>query len=189
MNILKKIILKLFYIYWCVKTFIYFKIFGSYGVSNCIEIMPHPFIVTFLRKYGASIGEGCNIERGLILHRPNNKVPFKNLSIEDKVYIGNKGMIDLTAKVKIGNNTAFGANCQIWTHTGDWTWDRKDESEKVNSVLIGNAVIVYSGAIINQGVSIGNYSRIAAGSIVLRKVNERSVVVGIPAKEIRKREF
>ena len=75
--------------------------------------MPYPFIIRILRKYGATIGDGCNIERGLVLHRPNRENPFINLSIGNNVYIGHRGLIDLTREVEIGDNTAFGANCQI----------------------------------------------------------------------------
>jgi len=189
MNILKKIILKIIYIHWCIKTTFYFALFGSHGVSNCIEIMPYPFIIKFLRKYGASIGESCNIERGLILHRPDPSKPFKNLKLGNNIYIGHKLLIDLTDEVHIKDYSAFGANIQIWTHTGDWTFDRTDENEKIEPVTIGKAVIVYSGVIIGQNVHIGDYARVGAGSVVTKNIPEKTFVAGIPAKEINKRKF
>jgi acetyltransferase-like isoleucine patch superfamily enzyme len=164
-------------------------LFGPYGVSNCIEIMPFPYIKQMLRKYGAKVGKNCTIERGLILHRPNPKKPFKNLDIGDNVYIGHNILFDLTDEIHIGNDSALGARCQVWTHTGDWTYNRQDEKERINPVIIGKAVIVWSGAIISQNVKIHDYARIGANSIVLKDVKSRMIYAVIPSKEIIDRRF
>lgn len=192
MNIVKKIILKIFYSYWYVKTLIYFKIFGPYGVSNCIEIMPYPFIIKFLRKYGATIGDGCNIERGLIIHRPDPNIPFKNLKLGNNIYVGHNLLIDLSAEFIMENNTAFGANCQVWTHTGDYKYnlnDKKDYHEIVKPVVIKEGTVCYSGVIIRQGCTLGEFSRVGAGSVVIKDISPRTVVAGLPAIEIKKREL
>jgi len=186
---IKKIFINFYYFFWLIKCQYHYWLWGPYGVSHCIEVCPHPFIVKILRKYGASIGNNCNIERGLILHRPDKDLPFKNLTIGENVYIGHNMLIDLTKEVKIGDYTAFGANCQIWTHTGNWTFDRSDEKEKRHSVIIGKSVIIYSGVIISEGTNIGDYARAGAGSVVLKNINELEFHAGIPAELVTKRNF
>jgi acetyltransferase-like isoleucine patch superfamily enzyme len=186
---LSNLLRKIGFWYWRLKTFYNFKVYGPYGVSNCIEVMPYPYIIPILRLYGARIGEKCGIERGLILHRPNPQRPFKNLTIGERVYIGHSVIIDLTEPVSIGNHCAFGAACQLWTHTGDWTLTRADEHEQTGPLSIGAAVIIYSGSIVAQGVTIGNYARIGAGSVVLNNVEEKSFYAGNPARYISSRKF
>jgi acetyltransferase-like isoleucine patch superfamily enzyme len=186
---IKKILLIIVKWLYFVKAAFSFWLYGSYGVCNVVRTSPFPFIQPLLLKYGAKIGNQCIIDTGLQIHRPDNKKPFKNLTLGDKVYLGHNILIDLTAKVQINDYTAFGANCQIWTHTGDWTYTKDDEKEEINSVIIGKACIIYSGVIISQGINIADYSRVGAGSVVLSDVKKMFFVAGIPAKEINKREI
>ncbi len=194
---LKSLISFFSWMYWLkwqalkIRSFLVINAYGVEGLSMFVERLPKIFAIPVLKMYGAKIGSNCDIERGLVLHRIDKKCtknPFKKLSIANRVYIGHNMIIDLTKEVKIGNDCAFGANCQIWTHTGDWTKNRDDEKDKQGPVSIGDAVICYSGVIISQSISIGKYARIGAGSIVLSNVEENSFYAGIPAKFIKKRE-
>lgn len=60
-------------------------------------------------------------------------------------------------------------------------WRRKDK------VVIGNDVWIGHNAIIMPGVSIGNGAVIGAGAIVTKDVEPYTIVVGCPAKPIKKR--
>jgi acetyltransferase-like isoleucine patch superfamily enzyme len=195
---LKSLISFYSWIYWLkwqavkVKSFLIKKTYGVEGLSMFVERLPKTFVIPVLKMYGAKIGTNCDMERGLVLHRIDKKTkkdPFKKLFIGNRVYIGHNMIIDLTEEVKIGNDCAFGANCQIWTHTGDWTINRDDEKDKQGPVLIGDAVICYSAVIISQGISIGNYARIGAGSVVLSNIENNTFNAGIPAKFIKHRKY
>lgn len=54
------------------------------------------------------------------------------------------------------------------------------------NVKVGKGSFVGSNAVIKQGVQIGDYVMIGAGSVVLRDVDSYSVVVGNPAKPIKR---
>lgn len=54
------------------------------------------------------------------------------------------------------------------------------------NVKVGKGSFVGSNAVIKQGVQIGDYVMIGAGSVVLRDVESYSVVVGNPAKPIKR---
>ena len=55
-------------------------------------------------------------------------------------------------------------------------------------VHVGKAVHIGSNATIREKVTIGDYSLVGAGAVVLKDVPENSVVVGNPARVLRKRE-
>ena len=70
----------------------------------------------------------------------------------------------------------------------------KEKNKKINvqghkgdSILIGNDVWIGSNVVILKGVSIGDGSVIAAGSVVTKCIDSYTVVAGVPAKEISKR--
>ncbi len=177
---------------WNIKCRYNYWLHGPYGLAKVVEKMPFRYVIKYLKKYGATIGENCNIERGLIIHRPNLNKPFKNLILGNNIYVGHNLLIDLSAEFTMENNTAFGANCQVWTHTGDYKYnlnDKKDYHEIVKPVVIKEGTVCYSGVIIRQGCILGEFSRIGAGSVVIKDVNPRTFVAGLPAKEIKKREL
>ena len=53
----------------------------------------------------------------------------------------------------------------------------------------GKAVIFYSACVISQGVNVGDYTRVLAGSVVTNDIESKCVAGGIPAKIIRKRDI
>lgn len=60
-------------------------------------------------------------------------------------------------------------------------------SEENFYVTIGNDVWIGQGVEIKEGVKIGDGAIIGAGAIVIKDVNPYEVVVGVPAKAIKKR--
>ena len=52
--------------------------------------------------------------------------------------------------------------------------------------MIENGVWLCSGAIINPGVTIGSDSVVGSGSVVTKNIESRVVVVGAPAKILKK---
>lgn len=52
-------------------------------------------------------------------------------------------------------------------------------------VLIGNDTYIGANSVVLNGVSIGKYVIVASGSVVNKKVEDRCVVAGVPAKLIK----
>lgn len=61
------------------------------------------------------------------------------------------------------------------------TWDNKGD------IVIGNDVCIGYDAVIMAGVTIGDGVIIRTRTVVTKDVESYSIVVGVPAKEIRKR--
>jgi acetyltransferase-like isoleucine patch superfamily enzyme len=101
----------------------------------------------------------------------------------------------------IGKYCSIASGVQIWLggdHKVDWIstypFGPKHGGPKIRGwphskgpVRIGNDVWIGNGATIMHGVTIGDGSVIGAKAVVARDVDPYTVVVGNPAKEVRKR--
>lgn len=179
----------IFGLYYRIKCIIYYLFYGGVGISHVVQKMPNTLIIPLLNFLGADICEDSDIDSGLILHRIRLIKDLKKLKIGKRVHIGHNVLLDLSANIEIGSYSAFGAGCQIWTHTGNWTKNRNDEFDKKNPVIIGEAVICYSNVIISQGVKINDFSRVGASSVVIRDIPKKMFYAGVPAKFIKNIEI
>ena len=86
----------------------------------------------------------------------------------DAVYMGTSSL-SLRSRVSVNDDESI------------FDWRRKDK------VIIGNDVWIGHNAIIMPGVTIGNGAIIGSGAVVTHDVSPYTVVVGVPAKPIKKR--
>lgn len=109
--------------------------------------------------YRISIGSNCNINKGVLLD-------------------GRGGLV-------IGNNVDIAQEVNIWTEQHDYN----DPSYKAisRSVTIDDYAWVASRATILPGVHIGRGAVIACGAVVTKDVLPFTVVAGIPARVINRR--
>jgi len=56
------------------------------------------------------------------------------------------------------------------------------------NVKLGTGVSVGTGAVVVQGVSIGSWSIIGAGAVVIKDIPERVTAVGVPARVVKENE-
>ena len=90
------------------------------------------------------------------------------------------------AEIRIGDNFQAGPGVQLLTpeHPLDAIVRRGEETAR--PIVIGDDVWIGGGAIILAGVTVGDRSVIGAGSVVTRDVPSDVVVVGNPAKIVRR---
>ena len=90
------------------------------------------------------------------------------------------------AKITIGNNVLIGPNTQFYCASHDLNYrNRRNWAAIWDSITIENDVWVGGNVVINQGVTIGARSVIAANSVVNCDVPPDSLYGGTPAKLIR----
>lgn len=91
------------------------------------------------------------------------------------------------AYVTIGDDCFIGPNVSIYTacHSTDPV-ERNSRNEWARSVTIGNNVWIGGSATILPGVTIGDNVTIGAGSVVVKDIPSNVVVVGNPAKVVKK---
>lgn len=140
------------------------------------------------RRY--SLGQGFHAGRRVVLWAPNE------LKIGNDCYIGRYSQIECDAdighSVIMANMVSFvGRYDHHFRHVGtptrlsrqirdpDYDWKGADIK-----VTVGDDVWIGFGAIILSGVTIGEGSVIAAGSVVTKDVEAYTVVGGNPARKI-----
>lgn len=109
------------------------------------------------------------------------------------IEIGNKSFINMNvvmldnAKITIGDNVLIGPSVQLYTasHSLDHLSRRRWETY-CKPITIENDVWIGGNSVINQGVTIGARSVIAANSVVNQDVPPDCLYGGTPAKLIRK---
>ena len=101
--------------------------------------------------------------------------------------------VSITCKhyIHIGSHVKIGAGTLIFDtnfHNTDWHVRRdqeKDLATAINApVIIGDDVFVGTRCIINKGVTIGDRSIIAAGSVVVKDIPADCIAGGNPCKVI-----
>jgi acetyltransferase-like isoleucine patch superfamily enzyme len=115
--------------------------------------------------------------------KENSKISFG-----ENVWINNNCVfISEGEGITIGENTLIGSSCEIVD--SDFhdlhPLKRSGGQVKTAAVIIGKNVFIGSNVKILKGVSIGDNSIIANGSIVTKSIPGSVIVAGIPAKFIR----
>jgi len=136
----------------------------------------YPFV-----KYGHDVHIQWNVE----IFSPN-----KNVVIGDKVGI-NSGTVIISDLV-VGNDVLIAPRCGF-INRGEHTYNDCGQTifsgprARSEVIVIEDDVWIGYGSIILGGVTIGEGSVIAAGSVVINDVPEYSIVAGNPAKLIKMR--
>ena len=153
---------------------------------------------TILRD--TKIGNRCTILasvlEGAVLEDDVDMGPFarlrKGAHLKSHVHMGNFGEVKdstLGEGVKMGHfsyigNATIGAN----TNIGAGTITANYDGEKKSSTEIGEDVFIGSDTMLVAPLKLGNGARTGAGAVVTKNVPEDTLVVGMPARAIRKVE-
>lgn len=109
------------------------------------------------------------------------------LVIGDQVFIGYQTAISVANRVEIGSHTLIAGNVQIFdniSHPLSPERRRRDEQFRLAEtapVIIGENVWIGNAVHVMKGVTIGDNSVVAAGSIVTKSVPPNTLVAGNPA--------
>jgi acetyltransferase-like isoleucine patch superfamily enzyme len=111
------------------------------------------------------------------------------VKVGKNVYIGFLVMMDgeYPEYIEIGDEASIGPGVTIMAHSGASPFHQKHKIfyEGPQKVTIERGVWLAAGSIILPGVTIGEGSIVAAGSVVSRDVPECTMVAGNPARAIK----
>ena len=105
------------------------------------------------------------------------------IEIHPGAMLGRRLFIDHGAGVVIGETTEIGDDVTIYQGV---TLGGNGKEKGKRHPTIGNHVLISTDAQILGSFTIGDHSRIGAGSVVLREVPPNSTVVGIPGRIVRR---
>lgn len=134
-----------------------------------------------LRELLGAVGEGFHVES-----------PFQcdygyNITAGKQLYINHNCVILDCAQVRLGDNVMLGPN--VGLYTAGHPLEAKVRSsglEFAHPITIGDNVWIGGNAVVLGGVTIGENSVIAAGSVVTRDIPPNTLAAGVPCRPIRR---
>lgn len=108
-----------------------------------------------------------------------------NIHVGDNFYAGYNCTILDMAEVRIGDNCLIGPNVGIYTAGHDITPKDRHKTGYAKPINIGRNVWIGGHCTIIGGVSIGDNSIIAAGSVVTKDVPTNTIYGGNPARKLK----
>lgn len=111
---------------------------------------------------------------------------FTGIDIHPGATIGRRFFIDHGMGVVIGETAEIGDD--VLLYQGVTLGGTSSKSEKRHPTL-GRGVVVGAGAKVLGNITLGNYSKIGAGSVVVNDVPEHATVVGIPGRVVIQKVF
>lgn len=157
-----------------------------------------------LKGISGSIKFQSKMLRTWVLHKFAYSTPSSNLAVKMQrlrgVKIGHNChispyvLIDLVYPdlITIGDNVTLGSNSMIFAHvnpTANLLLKRTQYPRKIAHVKIKSGAVINPGAIITAGVTVGENSIISIGSTVFEDVPDNCVVLGNPARVVKRIEF
>jgi bifunctional UDP-N-acetylglucosamine pyrophosphorylase/glucosamine-1-phosphate N-acetyltransferase len=148
----------------------------------------------------SKIGNRCKVLasdlEGAVLEDDIDMGPFarlrKGAHLKSHVHMGNFGEVKdsiLHEGVKMGHFSYIGnANVGANTNIGAGTITANYDGEKKNPTEIGEDAFIGSDTMLVAPIKIGDGARTGAGAVVTKNVPDDTLVVGMPARAIRKVE-
>jgi len=144
------------------------KILRSWILHSLAYSSPHSgFAIKMQKVRGVKIGKDCHF------------CPYVQI---DLIY---------PQLVMIEDNVTIGANTMIFAHmnpTANLFFKKGPYPRKVEPVTIKSGALLTPGSIIMAGVTIGENSIVSPGTVVTQDVPDYCVVVGNPARVVKKIE-
>lgn len=111
------------------------------------------------------------------------------IEIGDFNFVGPNTIIQGLGGVHIGSHCMIAGNCFITSSNHDHSNPLSQDyllSEIGKKINIGDKVWIGANCVLTAGISVGNNSIVAAGSVVTKDVGEFQMVGGVPAKLIKR---
>lgn len=145
------------------QAFLYFKGFMAIQTFRCAHA---------LMKSGRDL---------LAFHLQNRTSELFGVDINPSARIGHGIMLDHATGFVVGETAVVGNDCSILQGVTLGGTGKADEDRHPK---IGDRVLIGAGACVLGNIRIGDGSKVAAGSVVLKAVPANCTVAGVPAKPV-----
>jgi putative colanic acid biosynthesis acetyltransferase WcaF len=145
---------------------------------------PRPFHAwrsVLLKLFGAKLGQHVHVYPSVQIWAPWNLEMGAYASLGPQVDCYNQG------KITIGANTIISQKTYLCASSHDYT--KANFPLVLKPITIGDGVWIAADVFIGPSVNIGNYAVIAARAVLIKNVEENSIMGGNPAKFIKSRYF
>ena len=107
------------------------------------------------------------------------------LELGDRVAVGWFAELDARGGITVGNDTNISSHVKLITGSHDV--DDPGYTADFQPIKVGHHCWIGTGAIVLQGVTIGDGAVVAAGAVVTKDIPKYEIWGGVPAKYIRDR--
>lgn len=166
--------------------------YGAYkaeGINGLLLVLPAKLIAPVLRKHGAKIGERVVMHSPLIIHNADERVGrhYHKLIVGNDCYLGRDLLLDLKDQIFLESKVTLSMRVALITHTDVGESPLRDEVLRPTQapIVLRRGAYVGAGAMILQGVEIGESAVVGAGAVVVDSIPAHTVAVGVPAKVVR----
>lgn len=157
-----------------------FSAIKSYLLDNIITYIPcHGFRNLCLKLSGSKIGRDTRLQMGCRVRKP------RNFSIGDNCLVLRGTFLDALGGLSIGDDVTISFNAMLISGGHDVQHPYFEADHR--PITIQDHVWIGAGAIVLKGVTIGEGAVVSAGAVVTHDVPSYTIVGGVPAKEIGKR--
>lgn len=104
-------------------------------------------------------------------------------AIDRGVFVASLAIVAVAATVGQGAIVNHGAIIDHDCRVGRWV-HLAPGAVLGGNASVGDGTLIGAGAIVLPGVSIGNRCKVGAGAVVTRDVQDNSVVLGVPARQV-----
>ncbi|WP_111308746.1 acyltransferase [Confluentibacter sediminis] len=153
---------------------------GRYSLINALSINGVKIGDNFM------LGDFAIIECTGVLRAIGDK-----LTIGDNVAINHYCFIGVRGEISIGNNVIFGPRVTVLSENHNFNKldiPIKNQGEIRFTTIIEDNVWVGANAIIMPGVIVATGTVVASGAVVTKNTEPNTVVAGVPARVIKKRD-
>jgi len=127
---------------------------------------------------GVKVGEGTRISQFAMI------IGSKKLTIGKNCFIGKFVVIDaLKEPITIEDNVKIAGHSAILSHETAYT---RELGKREGPIIIKKNAYISQGTIVLSNVTIGEGAIVGAGSVIIEDVPPYTLVVGVPAKPIKK---
>ncbi len=146
-----------------------------------------------LSKQGVNFGRRCTVGRFACI-RPSNVLldePGEGMRMGDSSNVGAYSYIGCSGYIEIGNQVMMGPRVTLLAENHRFDeLDRpmKEQGVERSFIRVEDDCWIGAGATVLPGVTIGSGSVVGAGAVVTRDVPPRSIVGGVPARVLAKRD-
>lgn len=156
-------------------------------INMLTSILPNHIVTNrikglLLKPFFGSCGKRIQIGKGVIINNPQNLYMGNDCYISHYSYVQAKGGVTLDDNVIIGPMSIISSSKHI-VQQGLVT--NKGDSKPIK---IGKGTWCGGHVVISSGVNIGQSVIVGAGSVVVKDIEDHTMVVGIPAQPKKRKK-
>lgn len=138
------------------------------------------------RPVNLELGEHCRIGDDVYFETSGSGI----IRLGENCQINNGSVLTAHEHIIVGNNSGISEYCTVEDAMHGVGADELFMKQSMNTapIEIGNDVFIGRGCIIQKGVKIGDGAIVAANSVVTKNVEPMTIVGGVPADLIRRRD-